>query len=616
MPEFHPLCSDRSVISSKRPRIRGYATPGSRITVRLAGVSLQTTADAAGQWLAEFPKLPAGGPHLLVARDADGEVSAQDVYLGEVWLGSGQSNMEWSLAMTKDSEDDIAAASEPMLRVFMVEKANTADGPVSELRGRWEVCTPRNAALFSAVGYHFGRRMVAETGLPFGIIVSAWGGSAIASWLPEHVLQTRPEYRTFLSRLHQARQLVVSENEYQPYEDPGVAEHAAAWSLPSLDDEGWPLLQVPGQWQNEGWDFNGAVWFRTCVEIPSEWLGEELELSLGVVDDCDHTFVNGVLIGQTGTETPNWWSTPRFYQIPAALVTGERISVSIRVFDVWGGGGIMGNPRLRPVHRPDATPIQFSGRWRAKAELELPLRFPGGPPVAPTSLWNAMIHPLLGTGIDGCLWYQGESDVERAGIYQQLLTDLIHAWRKDFEAPRLPFGIVQLANYMERQIEPVESPWAELREAQRLVALNVPGCGLAVAIDAGEADDIHPRYKKTVGERLALWALHDVYGRTEIAHSGPLPVEIRRDGHGLRVRFVHANGLRWRGEIASGFQVRGADMNWNRAETSAIAGDTVLVASSAVPSPVAVRYAWQDNPEADLENAAGLPATPFQMGCC
>jgi sialate O-acetylesterase len=610
MPFLHPLFTHHAVVSAKRPHIRGTATSGLTVTVTLAGHTTTATADASGNWLAEFAPLPPGGPHTLTARDVSGEVSAHDIFLGGVWLGSGQSNMEWSLALTKDSEPDIQAANVPLLRVFTVTKAQQLDGPSHTLTGRWQVCTPQEAPSLSAIAYFFGRKMVAETGLPFGVVISAWGGSCIAPWLPESTLASRPEYVGFLEELRQARTETVEESEYKSHEDPGIAAHAADWAEPDFDDSAWAQLLVPGQWQNEGWAFNGAVWFRRTVEIPPEWVGRDLELYLGVVDDFDRTFVNGTLVGAMGPETPCWWATPRHHKVPAALVKGTTLHVAVRVFDIWGNGGIMGAVTLSLPDDPKAPRISLRGSWRACAELKLPLRSPSGPALAPTVLWNAMIHPLIGLGLDGFLWYQGESDVDRARLYQRLLSDLIRVWRQAFDDPSLPFGIVQLANYQERRAEPCESPWAELREAQRLVALHVPACGLALAIDAGESDDIHPRYKKTVGERLALWALHQSHGHHRLAYSGPLPAEHWREADGIRVRFNHAEGLRVRGDGLRGFELRGADGSWHLASAT-LHGDTVFIRSAAVPEPVAVRYAWQANPETTLENGAGLPASPF-----
>ena len=613
MPRLHSLCTEHAVISARRPRVFGNSAPAAAVTVQLAGQTAHATADASGHWRVEFPALPAGGPHTLIASDASGEVRARDILLGDVWLGSGQSNMEWPLSRTKDTDADIAAANEPRLRVFMVGKAQETTGPADTLGGLWIVSTPRDAPAFSAIGYFFGRRLIAGTDRPCGIIVSAWGGSAIAPWLSEETLSSRPEYASFRAELAQGRAQPEPPEQGQPHQDPGIAPHAATWAAPDFDVSAWTPLPVPGLWQNNGWAFNGAVWFRRNVEIPATWVGRALELSLGVVDDCDHTFVNGVFVGGIGNETPNWWSTPRNHLVPAALVTGTTLTIAVRVFDNWGEGGIVGNVRLRPLDASDAETLNLNGTWHAKSELELPLRSPSGPALVPSALWNAMIHPLRDASLDGMLWYQGESDVGRARLYPRLLTDLINSWRHAFDAPELPFGIVQLANFQERVSEPVEAPWAKLREAQRRVAATIPACGLASAIDAGEADDIHPRNKKIVGERLALWALRLNHGCTELAYSGPAPAECWSEAAGLRVRFTHAEGLRVRGDALNGFTLQDATGRWHRADTAAIAGDTVFVHAAAAPAPVAVRYGWQTNPETTLENAASLPASPFHL---
>lgn len=610
---FHPLCTDHAVLSANRPRVFGHAAPGEVVTITLADSSVQAVANATGYWVADFPSLPAGGPHTLGARTKAEEIKAKDILLGHVWLGSGQSNMEWTLGQTKETEADVAAAQEPRLRFFTVTKTSVLTGPTATVSGHWQVCNDQTASGMSAVGYYFGRRMVRETGRPFGVIISAWGGSAIAPWIPEDTLRERPEYTRFLNELEQARTTYSDPELARPHVDPGIASHAKNWSDPALDDSAWTELPVPGQWQNAGWDFNGAAWFRRTVTIPADWVGRDLELSLGVVDDYDHTFVNGTLVGRMGVETPNVWATARFHKVPGSVVTGTTVSIAVRVFDMWGGGGIMGKPTLYRPDDPGLAPIALQGSWRAKAELQLPSRSPGGPALAPSVLFNGMVAPLLATPLDGVLWYQGESDTDRARLYPRLLTDLIRSWRRAFQSPELPFGIVQLANFQQRESDPTDHNWAHLREAQRQVALHEPACGLAIAIDAGEADDIHPRYKKTVGERLALWALRAAHGRKGHAYSGPLYVESWPENGGLRLRFSHADGLRVRGDGLRGFQVAGADRTrWVWADEVSILGDTVFVRSSSIPSPTAVRYAWQANPETTLENAAGLPASPFR----
>ncbi|TAG07362.1 MAG: hypothetical protein EAZ42_12955 [Verrucomicrobia bacterium] len=609
---LHPLYHDHAVIHAKRPRICGSATPHAKIRVTLAGAHAQTEANAAGDWQVTFPPLPAGGPHALEVEAGSESIKAQDILLGNTWLGSGQSNMEWTLAMTKDCEEAIASAHDPLLRFFTVHRSSNPDGPVSQLDGHWVLCTPRNAENFSSVGYFFGRRLTAELQQPVGMIISAWGGSSIRQWLPLDLLDKRKIYQEFIEERKQAIAAQPDPEETEAHEDPGISPHAKDWATSNFEDWDWTPRKVPGQWQDEGWDFNGAVWFRQKVSVPLNWIGEDLEIYLGVVDDYDQTFINGTLIGATGKETDSWWTTPRHYRIPAHLFTDRTLHIAVRVFDIWGGGGIMGKVSIHCPKYPEQPAVHTATTWLAKPEIELPSRFPGGPPPAPAALWNGMMHPLAGASLDGVLWYQGESDVDRSSLYPLMLADWIQSMRRHFDDPTLPCGIVQLANFHEPEHEPSEHPWAYLREAQRHAARSISHCGLVLAIDAGEADDIHPRDKKTVGERLALWALHDCYGKNAICHSGPACHSIWTENHGIRCHFVHAEGLRMRGNAMRGFDLLDSDGEWHHADQVQIAGDTVWARSSRVTEPLAVRYAWQANPATTLENLAGLPAIPFR----
>lgn len=610
MPTLHPLFGDHAIIASHRPRIHGKADPGETVTVSLGSWESKTVADPNGRWSATFPSLPAGGPYLLTAKDRGGEVTSSDVWIGDVWLGSGQSNMEWSLALIKETEADRAQAPLPLLRFFTVPRVSIPFGPQKTLSGKWEVVTPQTVGEMSAVAFYFGRELVKATQRPIGMVVSAWGGSPIACWLPEETLQKRPEYASFLAELEAGRTKDFDPDADKPHKDVGISAEASTWMNPDVDDQNWDVLTVPGLWQNQGWNFNGTVWYRKTVEIPSSWVGCDLWLDLGAIDDFDQTWVNGILVGATGMETPSWWAFPRRYRVPREAITGTRVVIAVRVFDQWGNGGMLGNPTLAPMAESGTAPLVLQGIWRARVEKKLPLRAPMGQ-IWPSSLWNGMIAPLQGVSFTGVIWYQGEADTERAILYRRLLNDLIVAWRSFFEEPEMPFGIVQLANYMERKDVPTESGWAELREAQRRVALTLPGCGLATAIDLGEAEDIHPRRKREVGDRLALWALHCVHGRKDLPYAGPLYAEHWREKNGIRIRFTHAEGLQVRGKELRGFQIAGMDRRWVWAEAE-IQGDTVFVSSPAVSTPVAVRYAWQANPEITLENAWGLPASSFR----
>jgi sialate O-acetylesterase len=609
---LHPLLGDAAVLQCEKPLvIRGVAAPLGSVTVRFAGAGDTSTADAGGQWSVQLPAFPPGGPHELVVESGGETQRRSGLVLGEVWLCSGQSNMEWTLGMLKGLEADIAEADDPLLRCFTVARV-PSDEPAADITGRWQPATPRNARDFSATAYFFARRLRAATGRPVGLIVSAFGGTVIASWLPKAVLASRSEYEVFASK-DTGRNGTENDTASllpHPYEE--RAPVAAGWESAGLDESSWGTLPVPGYWQDCGWRHNGAVWYRCTVELSPEWVGRELALELEACDDFDETFVNGTRVGGIGPEAPNAYATRRVYAVPAALVTGRRATIAVRVFDHWGNGGITGGVLLRLATAREET-LVLSGRWKAKVEKALPLRAPTGE-LPPAVLYNGMIHPLVGCGLRGFLWYQGESDAPRAALYRMLLPDLIATWRSLWGDPLLPFGIVQLANYQATSPEPVENDWAELRDAQLLAARTMADTGLAVTIDVGEAGDIHPGKKRPVGERLARWALATVHGRPEVPWSSPLAADHWSDSEALHVRFTHAgDGLRARdGGPLQGFQIAGADRRWRWAEATIVQRDIVRVHAAKVKDPVAVRYAWQANPLCTLENSAGLPASPFR----
>jgi len=607
MLRLHSLLGDHAVLQRDRDIvISGGASPGTAVTARFVDECLTATADAQGNWFAVFSARGAGGPYAFSAEGEGQKLMREDWMIGEAWLCSGQSNMEWTLAMTPGSEADSAAADAPLVRCFTVPRMPT-DEPAWNVEGKWEVASPKTAGNFSAVAWFFARSLSEQLGCAVGIIVPAFGGTRIASWLPRATLLARREY----ARLISADELFETEG-LQPHIDTGRSAEAVGWEFGELDDENWERLQVPGFWQDQGWALNGAVWYRREVEIPSGWRNQDLVLHFGACDDFDETFVNGVRVGGMGPGLSGAYATPRDYPVAAALTAGCRLVIAVRIFDEWGFGGIVRAATLRLANALD-NPLPLEGEWKARVETAYPLRA-STRPIPAAVLYNGMIHPLRQAAVRGFLWYQGESDVERSGLYRMLLGDLIAAWRADWNDPQKPFGIVQLANYKVPEAEPGESDWAELRDAQLHTARTIPHTGLVVIIDTGEADNVHPRLKRPVGERLARWALNDVYGQKVEPPGSPYPV-----GHEIRegavfVRFLQVGeGLRSRdGQPLRAFQISDPARRWTWAMADIVAPDTIRIRSPAVAEPMAVRHGWQDNPPCNLENSAGLPATPFR----
>lgn len=627
------LVGDNMVVQQGvRVRVWGTASPGERVTVLMAGSGAEATAGADGRWQARIGPFAAGGPHTMTIAGSN-TITVRNVLVGEVWVASGQSNMEWPLRQTDGADEEAARANVPEIRMFTVARAASAE-PLDDVNGQWVVASPESVPHFSAVAYYFARELHRELKVPVGIVHSSWGGTPAEAWTSRGALGANPELARFVEAFDSAKaNLAAAQREYEVaraawerkhrLQDLGNRGFEQGWAGPSAGD-GWEAMKLPQLWESAGLGLDGAVWFRREVDVPAGWAGKDLTLSLGAIDDFDVTYVNGTQVGATGAETPGSWTRPRVYTVPGALVKSGRNVIAVRVFDNFGGGGFGGQPVdmwLGPKDASASDRRDLSGEWAYKVELRVDPRIadsatepvaPPGPdnPNSPTVLYNAMIAPLTPYAIRGAIWYQGESNVGRARQYRTLFPAMIADWRRAWGLGDLPFYFVQLANYLPRREAPSDSAWAELREAQ-LATLTTPNTGMAVAIDIGEAGDIHPRNKRDVGRRLALWALAKTYGK-KIEFSGPLFQSMTVEGSRVRLRFSNAVGLRpaGGGELA-GFAIASKDRRfvWARAK---IDGDSVVVWSDEVTSPVAVRYAWADNPAATLVNGAGLPASPFR----
>jgi sialate O-acetylesterase len=630
------LFGDNMVLQQgPRSRVWGTAAPGERVSVRVAGREATATADAQGRWQAFVGPLKAGGSVELMVKGTN-KLIFKNVLVGEVWVCSGQSNMEWPLAQAAGGAQD-AAEGDAMLRHFAVEHTTAAE-PRADVRGRWAVATPEEALRFSAVAFYFGRELRRRLGVPVGLIHTSWGGTPAESWTSREALAADPALRPILDRHEEAmRNLPELRREYDRRlaewnrrnekiiaRDEGNRGEAQGFADPAHDASAWGRMSLPQQWENAGLKVDGVIWFRKEIDVPPRLAGRDLVLSLGAIDDHDTTYVNGERVGATDAETPNAHAAPRRYRVPARLVRAGRNVISVRVFDALGGGGLTGpaaDMRLS-AEGGAGEALPLDGQWLYKVEAVVPGREPDysnhpGPPPGPDNPYNpvvpynAMLAPLTPFRVRGAIWYQGESNAGRAYQYRTLLPAMIRDWRARWNQGDFPFYFVQLANWRARRDEPSESDWAELREAQLMAMRTVPRTGMAVAVDIGEADDIHPRNKRDVGLRLARWALADTYGQ-RVEKSGPLYDSHRVEGGRVRVRFRHARGLKTSdGRAPTGFAVAGADRKFVWAEAR-VEGDSVVVWSDRVAQPVAVRYAWADNPAVNLYNADDLPASPFR----
>ena len=631
--QLHELFSDHMVLQQGLPvPVWGWAEAGEMVTVECAGQSAQARAGEDGAWRASLPALGAGGPFELCVRGAESTLVLHDVLIGEIWVCSGQSNMEWPLAAAINGDEEVAAARHPQIRLFAVPKV--AELPrKTNVDGTWTECTPETAASFSAVGYFFGRMLHEQLGVPVGLINTSWGGTLAEAWTSREKLLEEPALRylveDFERTLPDLEQVLADyqhvmrnwEQEHQ-LNDPGNSGWPQGWAAPAAAVAEWETMTLPQLWQSAGLNFSGVLWFRKEVEIPAAWAGHALKLSIGACDKSDTTYFNNVEVGSMRIEErADAWCQPRIYPVPAALVAPGKAVIAVRVFSHMYGGGMSGPAammQLTPEDLPGAEPILLAGDWQYRVECNFglvnawPPPPPPGPgnPNTPTILFNSMIHPLIPFAIRGAIWYQGESNADRGFQYRTLFPAMITDWREQWGQGDFPFYFVQLANFMEQKAEPADSQWAELREAQ-LRTLGLRNTGMAVIIDIGEALDIHPTNKQDVGKRLALNALAQTYERRELVYAGPLFASAAPEGAAMRVQFTLADGLCCHGEQLTGFAIAGADKHFVWAD-AVIDGNGVLVSSPAVPVPVAVRYGWADNPACNLYNGAGLPASPFR----
>ena len=584
----------------------GWANPGALVTIQIEGQDpVQTTAQKDGRWEATLPPMKGGTTPLDITIESEGDrITIQDVLVGEVWFCSGQSNMQWRVQNCERFEEVQSDADRPTIRMFTVELASVNE-PAVDVNGQWIVCTPETVGAFSGTAYHMGRTLSDRLDVPIGLVNSSWGGSSAEAWIgPERLSTVEPGQRVQKQFEELERERLMDRDQYADLD---------------INDSHWLEGTVPGRSDTFGIpdDVDGIFWLRIPFEVPKQWTGRQLQLSLGMVDDDDITYFNGVEIGRT-----NGWRAPRQYDVPKELASPGPAMVAIRITDGAGPGGIHGEAESLYVHPVDDPEDRLSlagpARMFVAAEVRnLPAQH------KPSHLYNGMLHPLKDYSFAGAAWYQGENNAigeRRAEEYAQLLPLLINDWRDTMDHPRMPFLIVQLPNWDHKG-----GNWnyPRLREAQRQTHMAVPHTGLIVTTDIGDSEDIHPRNKHDVGDRLGRWALADVYGVSDVVQAGPIPRQISWFDDRVRIEFdTFGSPLAVRmsattsdhDAIVSGFEISGPDGETTPVEARITSENVVTVMlPEAADSSTIIRYAWAPDPvEADLVNIEGLPASPFE----
>jgi sialate O-acetylesterase len=614
----------------------GWASPGAEVrATSISGDSFgPVKADKNGRWSLKIGQFKAGQSGTIRVSSGDETLTFTDVLVGEVWLGSGQSNMEMHVDECNDAKAEIAAANYPSIRMFTIKRAWNMYIQ-DDVVGEWKVCTPETVGKFSATAYFFGRALHKELKTPVGLIATSWGGATVESWVPASAMKDHKDAPSLVRRYHRKvayakaseaeKKKIIAASEKQrlqqdkftvrPYADDQA--YKAGIHKPGYDDRQWKPITLPDMWERQiptmTW-FDGVVWFRRTAEVPAAWAGKDAVLVSGKIDDYGAVFFNGEFVGTGLLKKKKFLEFP----IPGKLVRAGTNQIALRIQDIWGWGGMNGKSITLHLKDDPTKSIDLSGDWKYKItytprpgpELASP-QYYGKPFVA--SLYNAMLAPIVPYPITGAIWYQGEANIRGARQHPEYLRLVIEGWRTQWGQGDFPFLYVQLPNYRALLEKPAESMWADLRDAQRKV-LAVPNTAMAVTIDIGDVEELHPPNKQEVGRRLSLGALNLAYGKT-VPYRSPMVkrVSIAKNKEQATVVFEHVGkGLVAKGTMAKAFAVLGDDGRWHWAAESKIVGkDTIVVTAPAGMKIHDVRYAWARNPRAPLFNSHNLPATPF-----
>lgn len=611
------LISDGMILQrDTKVKLWGWAAPEEKVLLNFNSKIYSTISDKDGKWKIVLPKQKPGGPYQLVF-SASNTITVSNVLFGDVWICSGQSNMELTLERVRDKYPKVfAAASNPNIRQFLVPDKYDFEKPQHDFEsGEWLPVSKEAISKFSAVAYFFADELYKKYKVPIGLINAALGGSPAEAWISEGTLKEFPTYFDELQKFKDKKLIEQIESSDKKISDNWYAQLNESdkglqnsWFKIDVDDSNWCNLDVPGYWTDQGVEnLNGAFWYRREFTLDKNFVQKPSRLWLGRIVDADSVFINGIFVGTTSYQYP-----PRKYAIKPGILNEGKNTIAVKVISNSGKGGFVPDKPYWIASGNDT--IDLKGRWKFQTGAVM-AALPGSTFIRwkPTGLFNAMIAPLTNYSVKGVIWYQGESNTKNPSEYFSLMKSLIGDWRKQWKQNDFPFLYVQLANFMEPKEFQDKSSWAELRQAQ-LETLKVRNTGMVVGIDLGEWNDIHPLNKLDVGKRLALQALKVAYGEKKLIASGPICKSVQRKDGKLTLTFSNVGGglISANGKELKGFFIAGADKKFLSAKAE-IVNNKILLSSDSVSSPVFVRYAWADNPlGANLYNKEGLPASPYE----
>ena len=612
------LYSDHMVIQRDQPIVVwGWADINENVNINFYNADYSSITNEKGEWKIVLPMMKEGGPFEMIVSTKDVKIIVRDILIGDVWICSGQSNMEWVVANSNNADEEIRSSTDFKIRHFDIPNTSSEKPEVNLTGGEWKLSNPENTGDFTAVGYFFAKELRKHIDVPIGLINSSWGGSRIEAWMSAKSLNLKNQQELIDEVKRQAeseykKQLEKFQKSFSGISevDMGMKNDIQLWASPDLNESDWNDIVVPSYWEDAGYEgLDGIGWYRTNFNLTSEEAMDDIELGLGKIDDSDIAWVNGNKIG--GIEQA--WDVPRVYIAPSQFLREGKNVLCIRIEDTGGGGGIYDDVSLVYL-KSKSTNRSLAGKWKFKIGAVKKTEIAANQ--VPTLLYNQMIHPILNFSIKGVLWYQGESNsnnVEEAFQYRKLFIDMINDWRALWNVGNFPFLFVQLTNFRQPVEQPSESPWAIIRESQSFT-LSIPNTGQAVIIDIGDANNIHPRNKQDVGLRLSLAARKIAYGEN-IVFSGPTYKNSKIKNGKIIISFDNiGTGLICKDKYGylKGFAIAGANKKfvWAKAMIDA---DKVIVWNENIKNPNYVRYGWADNPDdLNLYNFENLPASPFR----